>query len=266
MFLISGFEQGLQPMGPKGSSDHVVVHQHDANQALPTVRLFASARTHAQVHQGARLLWEGWVAPGAPQPLPITSDMLQSHAYDLLSKHPIRWDSFSVRWDAATDGKQERFAVVGFEAMPKQGAPRMDQFITPSLFSSQGIASRFHWAGVEPWGQWTQGFYAELQIPLPSGTTPPLDIALRAHALITPEHPSQSVEVSVNGQLSQVWEFRQTDAQTLRLRAEQFPDGQVLLSFRVRRPASPAALGLSADQRALGIGLHGLTISAANTR
>lgn len=268
VFLTSGFEQGLQVMGPKGASGRFVVHQHDANQALPMVMLFASARTHAQVHKGALLLWEGWVTPGATQPLPITSDMLQGHAYDLFSQRPIRWDSFSVKWGAATGSEQERFGSVGFETPPLTGSPRMDQFITPAMFSSQGIAGRFHWGEVEPWGQWTQGVYAELLIPLPPGASPPLDITLQAHALVTLAHPLQSVEVSVNGRLVQIWEFRKTNAQTLRLRVEQFPDGQVVLGFRVRRPASPAELALGNDPRALGLGLQGLTLSAgaANTR
>lgn len=268
VFLTSGFEQGLQLMGPKGASGRFVVHQHDANQALPMVMLFASARTHAQVHKGALLLWEGWVTPGAPQPLPITSDMLQGHAYDLFSQRSIRWDSFSVKWGAATGSEQERFGSVGFETPPLTGSPRMDQFITPAMFSSQGIANRFHWGEVEPWGQWTQGVYAELLIPLPPGASPPLDITLQAHALVTLAHPLQSVEVSVNGRPAQIWEFRQTNAQTLRLRVEQFPGGQVVLGFRVRRPASPTELALGKDPRALGLGLQGLTLSAgaANTR
>jgi 4-amino-4-deoxy-L-arabinose transferase-like glycosyltransferase len=264
VFLTSGFEQGLQSVGAKGANSTFVLHLHDASQALPALALTVSAHTRVRVHTRRQLVWEGPLAPGQSQSLPIEPAMLQGQAFDLLSQRHVRWGSFSVDWKPLIAGKQVSYATVGF--MTPGGArafPALDSFIPPTNFASQGIISQFQWSQVEPWGMWTDGTYAELVIPLPVGASPPVDVTLRAHALVTAAHPLQVVDVSVNGRLSQTWTFRQKIAQALKLRIDDFPSGRAVLGFRIHHPASPMEIGLNTDPRSLGLGLQGLTLSAS---
>jgi hypothetical protein len=120
------------------------------------------------------------------------------------------------------------------------------------------------WAPPEAWGTWSVGPRAELALPLEGA--PADDLELSIEAIAFPHLPDnlQSIHVNVNG----------TRIATLQPNYEGYVregtlgiPGQVAarsnpmkIVFEIARPTSPRALGLSKDERKLGIGLKGLTL------
>lgn len=262
LFFPDGSERGMLTVGAQGGHSALVLHQHDATRPLPRLTLAVSAPVQASVFQGARRVWQGALTPGRPQHLPDLPAPLHHHAYDLFSQRQVRWDDITIYWEPRGTGAPPLQALVEFEKPPPQSFPAPGTFIAPSAFRSNGIRTRFQWSHVEDWGMWTDGGYAEIELPLPAPGES-LEVTLRARAVVTAERPLQQVEVLVNGRPFTTWAFSTDSPQDLTLPVAAFPEGRAIIGFRVRDPVSPRALGLGADDRRLGLGLLGLIVSNA---
>lgn len=117
------------------------------------------------------------------------------------------------------------------------------------------------WAQPEPWGCWVVGHVAKLNLRLAStSSTADIGLGLHASAFVHAEHPTQSFEILVSGQLLDQWTCSLEDAQQewqWIIPASWF-DGhdQLVLIILQHDSVSPHALGLSQDSRELGLAVR----------
>lgn len=119
----------------------------------------------------------------------------------------------------------------------------------------------------EDWGTWSDGPMAIAMFRVAEAGE------LRAEFVLHPFVPDKkrelTVTVTVNGLLMDTWRFRGPDTTEPRTRSLRIPQdavgqgGVIWLAFAIKNALSPRQLGLSDDARALGIGLHGVTLHAA---
>ena len=125
------------------------------------------------------------------------------------------------------------------------------------------------WSRAEKWGTWSDGDSALLLLALSSTPKNDLELLIDGHAFLADKHPSQEVDVLVNGHPVDTLKY---DLQTNSgVRVVKIPkalalekNGQLLIKFNFKNPISPAELGLSADARRLGLGIVSLELRAEN--
>ena len=131
------------------------------------------------------------------------------------------------------------------------------------------------WYHAELGGRWTKGATARLLVDVRHARHD-LRITMTLCALVAPAAPEMEVEISANRHRIATWRFALANGdnamhqRTLEVAAEVAAgapaDGAVELSFLIREPRSPQSLGLSADQRQLGLFVHRLTLGAASAQ
>jgi len=121
------------------------------------------------------------------------------------------------------------------------------------------------WGEPEPFGRWSQGPLAQLLVRIDH---PPRTLEIECETvpfigqdgrhlradLLANDHHLASLDYAHERPTVQRWPL---PASTLR------PGGELLLTWRVHNPASPAALGISADRRPLGLFLRRVSIAPA---
>ncbi len=90
-----------------------------------------------------------------------------------------------------------------------------------------------------------------------------------ATALLTDKHPSQEVDVLVNNQHAATFKYDQQSNNEVRVVKIAKPlamekNGYLLIKFNFKDPKSPAELGLSTDERHLGLNIVYLELRAEN--
>jgi len=122
------------------------------------------------------------------------------------------------------------------------------------------------WGNPEAWGVWSDGKSATLAIDprqLPSGHD--LTLQLDAQVYVSPNHPQQQIDVSLNGQPAGHYRvvYPSTALITrIPIRQEQIASSRrLLIVFSLPDAISPKSLGSSGDPRQLGIGLIDATVS-----
>lgn len=116
------------------------------------------------------------------------------------------------------------------------------------------------WGSLEPWGVWSDAPRATLGVPcrrddprFPSS----LDIAFRG--FVAPGHEHVDLRFAVGDRMVANRRYAVGDASeaivALPVTATDCRDGRLAVTIGIADPASPATLGLSNDQRSLGIGL-----------
>lgn len=131
---------------------------------------------------------------------------------------------------------------------------RLD-FGKPWMNRSQFIGSGW-FSEIESWGGiWSAQSTAQIRLPMP--TKPPHSIEFVANALVTPTHPVQRVEVSLNGQPIRTVVLKgATDNQfTIAIPSSIQHALSLEIGFRFLDAISPKTLGMNADDRTLAIGL-----------
>jgi len=127
--------------------------------------------------------------------------------------------------------------------------------------------TRQGWSDPEPWGRWTNGFRAEMSIPLERPFEGPAVLAVEAEAYVRSGHPTLNVRVVCNREPLGYWSIETRDPveRTLPIPASALAGKrEIRLAFYLENPASPADSGeFGLDQRLLGLGLHLMRISAA---
>ena len=134
---------------------------------------------------------------------------------------------------------------------------------SPMGFSNQikGLNSIFYlgngWSWQEAWGTWSDGAVAAVNIPWPKQTPRTLKIDLKAF-VITDTHPTQTVDVLVNGALYTHLELNEFDNNSLiiPISKEMLAKPFLNIEFKIQTPGQPSKLiSGNKDQRKLGIGL-----------
>lgn len=136
-------------------------------------------------------------------------------------------------------------------------------------FAAPGNADKYKsawWSDAEDWGAWTTGTVANLVFPLPRLPQNDLVLAGVVKGYVNERHPRQEVAVLANGLRVERWIFRNGSWQQIQVRipasALEKPALKPVLfiSFQIADPVSPAQLRLSADERALGLGVRELVV------
>jgi hypothetical protein len=139
-------------------------------------------------------------------------------------------------------------------------------------FRSTGNAAPFLWLGwsePEPWGTWSAWREASLLLRPDLVKPSALNVVARLRAFLTDRHPHLSVSVIADNQEVGRWDFDsgQPLERRVRVPAAVVGSSPVLhLRFVISKPASPASLGISEDDRLLGIGMESLRIVRADDR
>ena len=113
------------------------------------------------------------------------------------------------------------------------------------------------WGYTESWGTWAIEPSASIVLPLPEGL--PTKVSIKANAFLVPAHPSQLIDVIING--VKVAGGIALNKQQDNIFEVQLPQGinkvgsPVNIELRSINAISPKEAGLSEDDRKLGIGL-----------
>jgi hypothetical protein len=125
------------------------------------------------------------------------------------------------------------------------------------------------WSGGEPWGRWTEGKAAALEMKIDAPVSGELELAAEVMAYVSERHPSQDVEVLVNDRKIGLWNFTLENTGILEKRLD-IPAGligstsEIKITFRPLDPVSPKSLGVSRDPRHLGLGIRTLRLVKAS--
>jgi hypothetical protein len=111
------------------------------------------------------------------------------------------------------------------------------------------------WGQNEDWGVWSTGVDPQLALFMPSGKPKTLTLDLRA--FIQSKHPTQQVNISLNGEPQKTVTLNKLDNNQIELSIPSSAYGKewINLSFNLPQAISPKELGMSEDTRKLGIGL-----------
>jgi len=127
--------------------------------------------------------------------------------------------------------------------------------------------TRKGWSKPEPWGRWTNGYRAEMCIPLERPFAGPARLVVEAAAYVPGGHPALDVRVLCNRERLGGWSIASGECveRSLPVPAAVLAGRRELwLVFQLDNPASPAESGeFGLDQRLLGLGFHRLRIGAA---
>jgi hypothetical protein len=140
---------------------------------------------------------------------------------------------------------------------------------TKISFAEGGNAARYlvsGWSHAEAEGTWTDGNSARLAFTVPPSTQDVVFKATMSGFTKAPELPSQSVDVFINGQQTTHWEIAVKGLVQLLIPANALRDGRLELEFKLPKATSPSALGISADQRKLGLRFYDLELAAPPSR
>jgi hypothetical protein len=137
-------------------------------------------------------------------------------------------------------------------------------------FTDRGNALLFQghgWNAREPWGTWTEGNQATLNISFSESFQDGCFMRVRAKALVHPLQPEMRVDVSINAKKVATWvcnsgewvEFRE------KIPAGLLPAEGCEIVFDMTPPKSPAEMGVSIDGRRLGIGVARIDFKKCKT-
>lgn len=162
--------------------------------------------------------------------------------------------------------EEQRLQIVALRRQNED--PRRKAFYQPGTivsFKEKGNSLAYQdegWSWPEPWGTWSDGERATLNFHFGKAPDRALKLEVMARGLVHRSHPETRVNVIVNGNRQASWVLascRFTKLAT-KIPAEQLSNGSCLITFEITSPVSPAKLGLSADQRNLGIGIARLVL------
>lgn len=135
-------------------------------------------------------------------------------------------------------------------------------------FGGGGQAADFKlagWSDAEPWGTWTDGPAASLEIPLEGLSERAMRMTCAVSGFTSHACPQQAAYVVVNGHVVERWTFKSEEAGPSRqatIPADVLARRNPLrIDFLISDPTAPSDLGLSDDLRRLGIAIQDLTLT-----
>ena len=111
------------------------------------------------------------------------------------------------------------------------------------------------WLRPESWGVWSTGYKSSLLFPVPKGE--PKILSLNMRAFLTPLNPSQSITILVNNKVSKNFIFTDQEQHLIEIPLEKsvLSGDKIGVDIDVKSPVSPKKMGISDDDRLLGISL-----------
>lgn len=183
-------------------------------------------------------------------------------ALDRASRHWLDARVVLANASAAGAKKSSAYDAAGLSSVETYDVERMISFAaggTSQQYTTDG------WSVPEPWGTWTDGSIANLELRLDVSPQTNLYLVAQAVGFVTERNPTQDVDVIVNDEVVAHWSFRIREPVTMR-QATIPPDiagrkSPMQVQFRMINPISPEALDISSDDRELGLGMTELHIS-----
>jgi hypothetical protein len=139
------------------------------------------------------------------------------------------------------------------EIQPKQNVPIYFSNIATQCFLKQGWVQN-----PEDWGVWSIKNEATLELPIPQGAR---ELKINARAFVNSRHPNQEVFIAINNEKSLRFLLNRFDENSIKLVIPETAKEKGSLKIRIEIPKaeSPRSLGISDDDRTLGIGLVSAT-------
>lgn len=117
------------------------------------------------------------------------------------------------------------------------------------------------WSGPEPTHIWNDGPKAILKVPI-KPVDSDLKLAVRCTPFVVPDRlAAQRVNVMVGGQLVGRWTVDREGEYDCLIPRSEIKDDTVQVSFEYMDAVSPKALGISEDDRRLGLAVHSIRIT-----
>ena len=202
-----------------------------------------------------------------PEGLPTSDPVLISfHIESPRSPKQLNWST----WDTRPLG----FRLTKFHLAPAGSLKyRLGEIID---LTGSGNSTAFvgdylgtEWALPDQYGSWTVGEVATMKIPFersPTGSVPASFII--SDCVVSETAPALQVRIRANGQLVGEWSLRQDremQRRSVNLPAEIMAGvEELILTFEIPSPRSPASLGWNSDSRLLGMRLARAVIGRAN--
>jgi hypothetical protein len=216
--------------------------------------------------------------PGAWQIGGKSSISLEAGAYDEAHGRNVNWIGLLAAAHRARKLRVARFCRDAFcwHALNPMSVAKWTRHCTDPPyplgqlidFSQNGNGDRLlvhGWSAKEEWGYWTDGPRAAMYLSLADVPDTPINLKIEAISLPTLAGDRQAVQVVANGTHLATWRLA-TAPQTYEaaLAPELWrPFNAVELTFNIHECVAPAALGVSRDERRLGLGLRTLTLRVA---
>lgn len=114
------------------------------------------------------------------------------------------------------------------------------------------------WSGAEPEGTWTNGSMAHLIMKIDPKIRKSLTLKIKASPFINEKHLKQMVDILINDQFVSQWVFKNGEKSPPYYQVT-IPENLInnfstlKITFKIVDPASPKSLGLSDDDRLLGL-------------
>ena len=123
------------------------------------------------------------------------------------------------------------------------------------LIDVETYLSGWGWRYPEGWGVWSNGDKAKLLLPIPIGDVN--NLTLSARALVSKKHPSQKINIMVNGIfIKQITLNKSDENQILIPVTPAFKkQGFLNIEFKFLNPTRPSAIGIGEDDGLITLGL-----------
>lgn len=138
--------------------------------------------------------------------------------------------------------------------------PRVMEWMSAAIGGNVSRMMMSGWSSPEIWGTWSKGKYASLMIPCPADkgvSEGPMTIELDLVPFIADKHPV--VIFQINNDNEKVWHGSIEKEEIIEVMlSENSCDSNdaTTLTFYIENPMSPTSLGLSGDDRKIGVGLR----------
>ena len=137
--------------------------------------------------------------------------------------------------------------------------PRLKTPIHFSNNATQCFLKKGWSSSSEDWGVWSTSKEATLELSIPKNPIQSLDLNMRA--FVNPKLPTQDIIITLNNEKPIQFKLNKFDQNTLKLiiPASAINLGTLKIKFEIPKAESPKSLGISDDDRSLGIGLISAT-------
>lgn len=268
LYLTKGFDGKNIIMKSARDNAQIVLYQYAGSTPVPDLVLSVTAPTAIHMFSSGKMIWQGTVESNEPSVVKLEPGVFKRQYYDLQMNSVLRWAPIQLEFISPHELSKELHAVdISFANNTAKGGVAFDKVIPVADFEKTGIKKRFGWSTIEPWGMWSDGYYADLQLSFPGMVDYELELLFFVHRYMTAQHPTQKVDIYVNNNRVDQWNFGDATnppSRLIRINHQSIQENLLTIGFRMLNPASPATLGHGPDFRTLGIGLKGLQIHAIN--
>lgn len=115
------------------------------------------------------------------------------------------------------------------------------------------------WSTVENEFAWSEGYVANISVPVPKGFTGRLELDLGAFLPKADSTQKASFQIEGGGSADAMFSARQS-RQRVSFSLNNWQGGSVQLAIAIESPKSPLSVGMSSDSRALGLSIYGIEL------